>query len=99
MKRVLIANRGEISVRIARTLRELELESVAVFTAEDRRALHTRSADRALELHSPLGYLDAEELIRIARAAGCDALHPGYGFLSENAEFAAACRTAGLCFV
>jgi acetyl-CoA carboxylase biotin carboxylase subunit len=99
MKRVLIANRGEISVRIARTLRELELESVAVYTAEDRLALHTRSADRAIELRSPLGYLNAEELIQIARASGCDALHPGYGFLSENAEFAAACFTAGLCFV
>ncbi len=99
MKRVLIANRGEISVRICRTLRELELESVAVYTAEDRLALHTRSADRAIELRSPLGYLDADELIEIARAAGCDALHPGYGFLSENPEFAAACWTAGLCFV
>jgi len=99
MKRVLIANRGEISVRISRTLRELGLESVAVYTAEDRLALHTRSADRSFELRSPLGYLDADELIRVARLAGCDALHPGYGFLSENAEFAAACRTAGLCFV
>jgi len=99
MKRVLIANRGEISVRISRTLRELQLESVAVYTAEDRRALHTRSADRAVELRAPLGYLDAEELIRVARATGCDALHPGYGFLSENAEFAAACNTAGVCFV
>ncbi|HYQ44126.1 MAG TPA: biotin carboxylase N-terminal domain-containing protein [Polyangiaceae bacterium] len=99
MKRVLIANRGEISVRISCTLRELGLESVAVYTAEDRRALHTRRADRAVELRSPLGYLDAEELIRVARATGCDALHPGYGFLSENAEFAAACQTAGVCFV
>jgi acetyl-CoA carboxylase biotin carboxylase subunit len=99
MKRVLIANRGEISVRIARTLRELGLESVAVFTAEDRLALHTRSADRAVQLRSPRGYLDAGHLIEVARAAGCDALHPGYGFLSENAEFAAACWTAGLCFV
>jgi len=99
MKRVLIANRGEISVRIARTLRDLELESVAVYTAEDRLALHTRRADRAIELRSPLGYLNAEELIQIARASGCDALHPGYGFLSENAEFAAACSTAGLSFV
>jgi len=99
MKRVLIANRGEISVRIARTLRELELESVAVYAAEDRTALHTRCADRAVELRSPLGYLDAEELIGVARAAGCDALHPGYGFLSENAEFAAACHSAGICFV
>jgi len=99
MKRVLIANRGEISVRIARTLRDLGLESVAVFTPEDRLALHARSADRAALLRSPLGYLSASELIEVARATGCDALHPGYGFLSENAEFAAACWTAGLCFV
>jgi acetyl-CoA carboxylase biotin carboxylase subunit len=99
MKRVLISNRGEISVRISRTLRELGLESVAVYTAEDRLALHTRSADRAILLRSPRGYLDADQLIEIARAAGCDALHPGYGFLSENPEFATACETAGLCFV
>ena len=97
--RVLIANRGEIAVRIARTLRELDIESVAVFTAEDARSLHARSADRAAALRSPLGYLDAEELLRVARREGCDALHPGYGFLSENAEFAAACWTAGLCFI
>ncbi len=86
-------------MRIARTLRELGIEAVAVHTAEDRAALHVRSADRALELRSPLGYLDAEELIRLGVAAGCDAVHPGYGFLSENAEFAAACWTAGLCFI
>jgi acetyl-CoA carboxylase biotin carboxylase subunit len=70
-----------------------------VYTAEDRLALHTRSADRAILLRSPRGYLDAAQLIEVARAAGCDALHPGYGFLSENAEFAAACGTAGLCFI
>ena len=99
MKRVLIANRGEISIRVSRTLRELGIEAVAVYTAEDRLALHARSADRAIELRSPRGYLDAEELLRVARSAGCDALHPGYGFLSENAEFAAACWTAGLCFI
>jgi acetyl-CoA carboxylase biotin carboxylase subunit len=99
MKRVLIANRAEISVRISRTLRELGIEAVAVYTPEDRLALHVRSADRAFELASPLGYLDAAELLDVARRAGCDALHPGYGFLSENAEFAAACRSAGLCFV
>ncbi len=86
-------------MRIARTLRELGIEAVAVYTAEDRAALHVRSADRALELRSPLGYLDAEELIRLGLAAGCDSIHPGYGFLSENAEFAAACWTAGLCFI
>jgi acetyl-CoA carboxylase biotin carboxylase subunit len=99
MKRVLIANRGEISVRIARTLRELGIEAVAVHTHEDRLSLHVRSADRALELSAPRGYLDAEGLIDLARHAGCDAIHPGYGFLSENAEFAAACITAGLCFI
>jgi acetyl-CoA carboxylase biotin carboxylase subunit len=99
MKRVLIANRGEISVRVARTLRELEIEAVAVYTAEDRASLHARSADRAIELRSPRGYLDGEELLQVARREGCDALHPGYGFLSENAEFAAACWTAGLCFI
>jgi acetyl-CoA carboxylase biotin carboxylase subunit len=99
MKRVLIANRGEISVRISRTLRELGIEALAVYTAEDRASLHARSADRAVELRSPLGYLDAEELLQIGRREGCDALHPGYGFLSENAEFAAACWTAGLCFI
>jgi acetyl-CoA carboxylase, biotin carboxylase subunit len=96
---VLIANRGEISVRISRTLRELGIEAVAVYSVEDRLALHVRRADRALELRSPLGYLDAEELISLAQRAGCDAIHPGYGFLSENAEFAAACTSAGLCFI
>ncbi len=99
MKRVLIANRGEIAVRISRTLRELGIEPVAVFTAEDRHALHVRSATRAVPLRSPLGYLDREELLQVARTSGCDALHPGYGFLSENAEFAAACWTAGICFI
>jgi acetyl-CoA carboxylase biotin carboxylase subunit len=99
MKRVLIANRGEISVRISRTLRELGLEAVALNTPEDRHALHARSADRTLELRSARGYLDAAEVIDVARRAGCDAIHPGYGFLSENAEFAAACIDAGLCFI
>jgi acetyl-CoA carboxylase, biotin carboxylase subunit len=99
MKRVLIANRGEISIRIARTLRELGIESLAVYTGEDRLALHTRSADRAVLLRSPLGYLDGAELIEVARTTGCDSLHPGYGFLSENSEFAAACSTAGVCFI
>jgi len=99
MRRVLIANRGEISVRISRTLRELGIEAVAVHTREDLHALHVRSADRALELSSPRGYLDAQQLLDRARQANCDAVHPGYGFLSENAEFAAACLTAGLCFI
>jgi acetyl-CoA carboxylase biotin carboxylase subunit len=99
LKRVLIANRGEISVRVSRTLRELGIEAVAVYSAEDRDALHVQRADRAFELRSTLGYLDGEELISIAQRAGCDAVHPGYGFLSENAEFAAACAAAGRCFI
>jgi len=99
MKRVLISNRGEISVRISRTLRELGIQAVAAYTPEDEQSLHVQSADLALELRSPRGYLDAEELIELGRSAGCDGVHPGYGFLSENAEFATACTKAGLCYI
>ncbi|HEY2410324.1 MAG TPA: biotin carboxylase N-terminal domain-containing protein, partial [Polyangiaceae bacterium] len=99
IKRVLIANRGEIAVRITRTLRELGVEAVAVATPEDRASLHALRADRVLALVSPLGYLDAEALVSLATRAGCDAVHPGYGFLSENAEFAEACERAGLIFI
>ncbi len=99
MKRVLIANRGEISVRIARTLRELELESVAVYTAEDRLALHTRSADRAIELRSPLGYLDAAQLIDVARATGCDALHPATASSPRIRSSPPLAARPGLCFI
>jgi len=99
-KKVLIANRGEIAVRVSRTLRELGVGSVAVFTDVDRGALHVRRADEAVALGAdPRAYLDAERLIAAARAAGCDALHPGYGFLSENAEFAELCESAHITFI
>ncbi|GAA2894240.1 acetyl/propionyl/methylcrotonyl-CoA carboxylase subunit alpha [Nonomuraea rubra] len=93
--RVLIANRGEIAVRIARTLRGLGIASVAVHTPSDAGARHVREADLALEVPS---YLDLEAIIGAALASGAQAVHPGYGFLAENAAFARRCAEAGLVF-
>jgi acetyl-CoA carboxylase biotin carboxylase subunit len=99
-RKLLIANRGEIAVRIARTARELGLSSVAVYPEVDRESLHVRCADEALSLGAePRAYLDAERLVDTALAAGCDALHPGYGFLSENADFAELCAVRGVAFI
>ncbi len=97
--RVLIANRGEIAVRIARTLRRLNIRSVAVFTDVDAASLHVQLVDEAVPIGPPTGYLDTMTIIDAARRTGCQAVHPGYGFLSENADFAAACREHGLAFV
>ncbi len=94
--KVLIANRGEIAVRIARTLREMSIRPVAVYTAPERAALHVRKAAEAALVPS---YLDASSLIEAAQRHGAGAIHPGYGFLSENAAFAAACEQAGLVFI
>jgi len=94
--KVLIANRGEIAVRIARTLREMEIRSVAVYAGADRTALHVRKADEAVEVSR---YLDGAALIAAARQRGAKAIHPGYGFLSENAAFAQACEDAELVFI
>ncbi len=102
IRRLLIANRGEIAVRIARTCRRLGIETVAVYSDADRRAAHVLSADLALRIGPPpaaRSYLDAASILAAARRADADAVHPGYGFLSENADFAAACATAGLVFV
>lgn len=100
-RKLLIANRGEIAVRIVRACAEMDIRSVAVYTEPDRFSLHVKRADEAHFIgEDPLaGYLDARRLVDLARETGCDAIHPGYGFLSENAEFARICETAGIAFV
>src|SRR5678815_269109 len=97
-RRVLIANRGEIAVRIAATLREMGVAPIAVCSAADRGALHTRVAAEVVEIgpaEPRASYLDAARLIDAARRSRAEAIHPGYGFLSENAAFAAAVEEAG----
>lgn len=98
---LLIANRGEIAIRIAQACADLGIRSVAVFAEDDNACLHTRKADLAVALagRGPAAYLDMDQLIGIAREQGCTAIHPGYGFLAENAEFARRCQAAGLTFV
>jgi acetyl-CoA carboxylase biotin carboxylase subunit len=99
-KKVLIANRGEIAIRIARSLRELEVPSVALFTDADRESAHLEFADEAVSLgENPRAYLDVEQVVAAARKVSADALHPGYGFLSENPELAEACERAHITFV
>jgi len=101
ISRILIANRGEISIRIARAAADLGIETVAVYTPDDSKSLHVLAADEACDLKGKgvAAYLDQEQLIDIARSFGCNAVHPGYGFLSENAEFARRCIEEGLIFV
>ena len=102
LNRVLIANRGEIAIRIAKAAHALGVDSVAVHAAVDGRSLHLTAADEAAELPGTdpvASYLDIDALIDVARRHGCDSVHPGYGFLAENAAFAHACADAGLIFV
>ncbi|HEY4089669.1 MAG TPA: acetyl-CoA carboxylase biotin carboxylase subunit [Bryobacteraceae bacterium] len=101
-QKVLIANRGEIALRVIRTLREMGIRSVAVYSDADRASLHVRKADEAAHIGpsaSRESYLNIERILDAARRHGVDAIHPGYGFLSENAEFAQACTDAGFVFI
>ncbi len=97
IKKLLIANRGEIAIRIARTAAEMGIATVAVFSEDDALSLHTRKTDeaRGLKGTGAAAYLDGAQIVAVARDTGCDAIHPGYGFLSENAGFARACSRRG----
>ncbi|KAF0818444.1 Biotin carboxylase of acetyl-CoA carboxylase [Bacillus sp. ZZV12-4809] len=102
IKKLLIANRGEIAVRIIRAAREMGIESVAVFSESDREALHVQLADEAYCIGptaSKDSYLNFTNIISVAKLTGCDAIHPGYGFLAENADFAELCRECNIIFV
>ena len=101
-KRILIANRGEIAVRVFRACRELDIEPVVVYSQADAEALHVQLAERAYCIgpaRSADSYLNVDAILTVAQATGCDAIHPGYGFLSENDQFADACAQAGTAFI
>lgn len=101
IKKILVANRGEIAVRIVRACSEMGIKSVAIYTDADRQALHVKKADEAYNIGSDpvVGYLNAHNIVNLAVASGCDALHPGYGFLSENPELAEICARRGIKFI
>src|SRR5271154_4201183 len=100
-RKLLIANRGEIAIRIARTAADMSIATVAIYPQDDSASLHVKSADTSLALKGsgPAAYLDGPQILRLALEAGCDGIHPGYGFLSESAAFAGLCNNAGVVFV
>ena len=103
ISKVLVANRGEIAIRAFRAAYELGIATVAVYPYEDRNSLHRLKADESYQIgdigHPVRAYLSVDEIIRVALHAGADAVYPGYGFLSENPELAAACAEAGITFI
>ncbi len=102
IKKILVANRGEIAIRVMRTCREMGIKTVAVYSDADRNALHVRYADEAYRLGPPPSresYLLADKIIDICKQHGVDAVHPGYGFLSERSEFATKLKEAGIVFI
>ncbi|MDD5276714.1 MAG: acetyl-CoA carboxylase biotin carboxylase subunit [Methylovulum sp.] len=101
LRKILIANRGEIAVRIIRACAEMGIRSAAIYTEADRFALHVKKADESYCIGSEpvAGYLNIYNLVNLAATTGCDAIHPGYGFLSENAQFARACQERGIVFI
>ena len=102
-KRVLVANRGEIAIRIFRACKELDIRSVAIYSEEDKNTLFRTKADRSYQIgkgKAPVdAYLAIDEIIELAKSKGIDAIHPGYGFLAENSHFARACEEAGIVFI
>src|SRR6478609_10249337 len=103
IRKLLVANRSEIATRVFRTAHELDIRTVAIYSNEDRFALHRFKADEAYRVGKPgepiRAYLDIPGIVDLAKSVGVDAIHPGYGFLSENANFARACAEAGIVFV
>src|SRR4051812_11449382 len=103
MRKLLVANRSEIAIRVFRTAHELGIPTIALYSHEDRFALHRFKADEAYQVGKagePIrAYLDIDGIIRLATEHGIEAIHPGYGFLSENAGFARACQAAGITFI
>jgi acetyl/propionyl-CoA carboxylase alpha subunit len=98
-KKILIANRGEIAVRVARTCREMGIATVALYEPPDESSLHVRAADECVRLDAPRGFMAQEAILNIALAKGADAIHPGYGFVAEDADFARACEAVGIAFI
>ena len=101
-KKVLVANRGEIAVRIIRTLKEMGITAVAIYSTADRDSLHVQLADEAVCVGGPRtkdSYLNMKNILAAAVGTGAEAIHPGYGFLSENAEFARLCEACGITFI
>ncbi|MFR4401574.1 MAG: biotin carboxylase N-terminal domain-containing protein, partial [Peptococcus niger] len=103
IKSVLVANRGEIAIRVFRACKELGIRSIAIYSEEDKNSLYRTMADESYQIGKgklPVdAYLDIAEIIALAKAKGADAIHPGYGFLAENAEFAEYCERAGIIFI